>query len=161
MRFAVRGREAWSRFAMGLLAALLVAAWARAADKAEPKPSVEEQGPAATEAAADDPPPRLPNSADEDDRAETDELAAEAPADASESEPPQLVEDSTADAEAQDESKPEKQAPRKPAHPGLLATAESEAPAAERQIDAASIKGIEPGKTTRDELHAKWGKPKA
>jgi tetratricopeptide (TPR) repeat protein len=172
MRFAVRGREAWSWLAIGLLAALPPAAWVRAAeDERDQKPSVEARGPGATEALAggdqtgsnasigNDPPPLLPEAADDEDPAEAEDLDSRAPDDPSEVEPSRFDQDPAA--EPRRELKPKKPAARKFAHPGLLTTAHSETPVADRQIDAASIKGIQPGKTTRDELHAQWGKPNA
>ncbi|MBI3837279.1 MAG: hypothetical protein HY288_05000 [Planctomycetia bacterium] len=165
MRFAVRGREAWSWFAMGLLAALPAAAWAHARqDESQQQPGVEASEadePSAdgcltdsSAADADDPPPLLPDMAESDDRDLT------APDDPSEHEPAQLNQDPAAPAELPSERKSEKPAARKSAQPGLLTAARSETPAAEKNIDAASMKGIQPGKTTREELHASWGKPK-
>jgi tetratricopeptide (TPR) repeat protein len=171
MRLAVRGREVWRWFAIGLLSVLGTCAWAHAdQDEGEPKPAVEAREPAegspdndvadstgadSTGANADDPPPLLPSLAD------TEDLDGEPTDDRSEREPAPLDRDPAAPAKPPRELKPKKPGPRKFAHPGLLATAEAETPAAETDIDAASIKGIQPGKTTREELHVQWGKPKS
>ena len=142
---------------VALLAALSAQAWA--------EPEVDVEDPAVTSADDDDPPPAA-EMADDDGESADEEMAADDGSDAPGRLEAEMPQDEEEPADAAEASPQQTGAPAELPKLGhtlpapLRAGDESASESDDVPLAAASLKGVRPGYTTREELHALWGEPK-
>jgi tetratricopeptide (TPR) repeat protein len=138
MRFDVLRRESWTWLAVGAWMVLPAAAVAQPSSPTSP---------AALAAAGDDAPPPIPG----DPSQAADVLVSDLPT---------VQRAFTAEPHDDRDSAAPARLPGIGGSAPLALKADQPAPRALAPVDAASLKGVHPGHTSREQLHSQWGNPK-